>query len=154
MNLRTLALGPQVVWGALALASLVTACKDEDPCDPGQVEKHGQCYEVAGSGGSSASGGAGGASGGITADSAGSGGASEGPDAPALDTAFGTACLDTTTFSDCGGTAPICADLSQLGQSKMCTQLNCNPGEANAGACPAAFTCFAAPGYPSFCLKN
>jgi len=46
--------------------------------------------------------------------------------------------------------------LSLAGSASIaaCTQINCQLGEANAGACPADYTCFTAPGYPSACLRN
>ena len=133
--------------GLLAISGLLFGCKDDNPCDPGQVEKFSQCYPAAA--------GAGGSSGGAApAPDAGDIGDAGGAPSAGLNTEFGTACLDTTAFSDCGGMAPICADLTPLGQSKMCTQLNCNTGEANAGVCPSTFTCFAVPGYPSVCIKK
>jgi hypothetical protein len=149
MKLQELGLLPGFALGLLGLSGLLLGCKDDDPCDPGQVEKFSQCYPAAA--------GAGGSSGGAAPDAGdmgdGGGAAGAAPSA-GLNSDFGTACLDTTAFSDCGGTAPICADLTPLGQSKMCTQLYCNAGEANAGVCPSTFTCFAAPGYPSLCIKK
>jgi len=157
MKLSELALASGLVWGAMALSVFLGGCRDDSPCDPGQYEKNTQCYPIAtgGGGGGNASGGAdsGGSSGGVGV----AGAADESAGAPAtamLDTDFGTACKDTTAFSDCGGKAPICADLTALGQTKMCTQISCSPGEANAGACPSTFSCFATPGYPSVCIKK
>lgn len=149
MKLQVLALSQALMLGWLGLGSLATGCKDDDPCDPGQEERATQCYPIAtagtgGAGGSAASAGGTDAGG---ADDAAAG-------APALDTPFGTPCEDTVAFSDCAGDAPICADLQQLGQSVMCTQVNCAEGEANAGVCPGGFTCFAVPGYPSVCIKE
>ena len=61
---------------------------------------------------------------------------------------FGKAC---TTPSDCSGKSPVCAP-APLG---YCTNLQCSPGEANAGVCPAGFMCFpAAAGNPSACVKS
>jgi hypothetical protein len=137
----------------LGLLGFASGCKDDDPCDPGQVERNTQCYpapspEAGGSPASAPSGAAGDeSSGGAVDGMAGAGAAT-------LDTPFGTACQDKTDSSDCGGQAPICADLSPLGQSVYCTQINCAEGEANASVCPADFTCFAVPGYPSVCIKK
>ena len=68
------------------------------------------------------------------------------PAAPAP-SSFGKTC---GAMTDCGGDAPICG----APQLPYCTQINCQPGEANAGSCPADYTCFTAPGYPSACLRN
>jgi len=136
-----------LIVGLLGASGLAASCKDDDPCDPGQVVMYSLCYPAPASGGGG-SGGAGPGAAGSTAEMA-AGAPSEG-----LNTAFGTACVDTKTSSDCGGEAPLCADLTQLGQSVMCTQINCSPGEANEGVCPSAFTCFAFPGYPSLCTKK
>jgi hypothetical protein len=65
----------------------------------------------------------------------------------AATSSFGKTCAAMT---DCGGDAPICG----APQLPYCTQIHCQPGEANAGACPADFTCITPPGYPSVCLKN
>lgn len=134
----------------LAALGLFGGCKDDDPCDPDQIERYGQCYpapgpSTGGSGGSASSGMAGAET--VDPDEGAAGSA-------AIDTPFGTECHDGTGSSDCGGQAPICADLTPLGQSQYCTQLDCAEGEANAGACPEGFTCFAVSGYPSVCIKG
>ncbi len=134
----------------LGAAGLLGGCKDDDPCDPGQVERYGQCYPAPAQG-------AGGSAGSSTDGQAGSGlgGAEDGAaGSPAVDTPFGTDCQDQEGSSDCGGEAPVCADLTPLGQSVYCTQIDCAEGEANAGVCPADFTCFAVSGYPSVCIKG
>ena len=146
MKLHKFALSQGLILGLLGLGGLAAGCKDDDPCDPGQTEKDGQCYAAPASGGTTSNG-PGGADAGATDATAGVAG-------DALDTPVGTACEDTDASSDCGGAAPVCADLSPLGQSVMCTQLDCAPGEANEGACPSGFTCFAVPGYPSVCIKE
>ena len=134
----------EMIVCALAACGLALGCKDDDPCDPGQIVMNTQCYPAPATGGDSAGGGA---------DSAGAPDTAGG--APSsVDTPFGTACQDTTASSDCGGLAPICADLTKLGQSVMCTQIDCSAGEANAGVCPGGFSCFAFPGYPSVCTKE
>jgi hypothetical protein len=136
---------------AIVASSLVVqACWAKDPCGEGLVLQHeGMCIAA------------------IVADAAaeaapaapatdagdGEGGgdaAGDGP-APAAEAAppssFGKTCAAMT---DCSGDAPICG----APNLPYCTQINCQPGEANAGACPAGYTCFTAPGYPSACLRN
>jgi len=134
------------VLGAIGAAM---GCKDDDPCDPGELERHGQCYlepaSAGGSAGGPGSGMAGSQAGGAEESAAGAG---------ALDTPFGTVCEDGTGSSDCGGEAPVCADLTPLGQSQYCTQIDCAEGEANAGVCPDGFMCFAVSGYPSVCIEK
>jgi hypothetical protein len=147
-----------VVSRAALLISLcgigaATGCKDDDPCDPGQIEHNSQCYPAPSSGG----GGSAGSAGSVTSDAAGaetSGGGDPGPGSEGLETPFGNECADTTGSTDCGGAAPVCADLAPLGQSTFCTQIDCAEGEANAGVCPDGFTCFAVPGYPSVCING
>lgn len=141
MNRRKPALLPMLIVGSLLSFALATSCKDNDPCDPGQVERNSQCYPVSASGGSGGS-----DDGGPDAGAAG--------ESATLDTPFGTPCTDSTGSSDCGGIAPVCADLTPLGQSVMCTQLNCAAGEQNAGVCPSGFRCFAVSGYPSICISD
>jgi hypothetical protein len=148
MNLQKFWLDPCLLLGLLCLGSLASACKDDDPCDPTQVESYGQCYPPpAATGGSTTTGVSG-------ADSGGAPEAAAGAPAEVLDTPFGTPCADTTASSDCAGEAPVCADLTPLGQPVLCTQLDCADGEANAGTCPAGFSCFATPGYPSVCIQK
>jgi len=146
MKLSKVGFGRGLVWGLCALGCLSVSCKDDDPCDPGQVVMNTQCYPAAAAGGSSSTD-DGGTEAGASSES--SAGASATPS-----TAFGDACMDKVGSSDCGGVAPVCADLTPLGQSVMCTQINCGAGEANAGVCPSTFTCFAPPGYPSVCIKK
>jgi len=126
MKLQKLGLAQSLILGALGLCGLEVGCKDDEPCDPWQIVQNSQCYPAPAKGGETGIGGA----------------------------PFGSACKDSTDSSDCGGVAPICADLTKLGQSVMCTQINCSPGEANAGVCPSGFSCFAFPGYPSVCTKE
>jgi hypothetical protein len=71
--------------------------------------------------------------------------AADAPTAPS-GSSFGKTCA---SMADCGGDAPICG----APQLPMCTQIMCQAGEANAGACPADFTCLSTPGNPSVCLK-
>jgi hypothetical protein len=135
----------------LYLCGLAGGCKDDDPCDRGQIEKYGQCYPAPAGGGTGGAGSS--ASAGTGAED--QGGATDvelGGSGPTLETPFGSACEDSTGSTDCGGDAPVCADLSPLGQAVMCTQIDCADGEANAGICPEGFTCFAVPSYPSVCI--
>jgi len=145
MKLQKLGLAPGLILGALGLCALAAGCKDDDPCDPGQIVRDGQCYPAPAVGGETGLGGA---------DAGGQPDAASGAGSVTVDTPFGSACKDSTDSSDCGGIAPICADLTKLGQSMMCTQIDCSPGEANAGVCPSGFRCFAFPGYPSVCTKE
>ena len=153
MNLQTFAPSQSLILALLGICGLVAGCKDDDPCDPEQIEMHSQCYPPAASGGTAGS--AASAASGTDAGGADAGGAAEtvGGGAPTLETPIGSPCEDTTASSDCGGEAPVCADLTPLGQTVMCTQTDCAEGEANAGVCPSGFTCFAVPGYPSVCIK-
>jgi hypothetical protein len=117
----------------LAVPCLPLACRDGDPCDPGQDLIGTFCYDHA-------SGGA--ASGGATSDAGAAqaeAGANEGG-APQEsgnnpNATFGTPCTDV---SQCGGPAPICVPAPL----NYCSQLDCHDGEANAGVCPAKWTCY------------
>jgi hypothetical protein len=123
------------------LLGLPLACKDDDPCDPGQEERPpNDCYPV--SGGSA---GAGGSTG-----EAGEGDSDSGAPAPGGDFEFGQPCADSAGSSDCGGIAPICVPLPS---GSVCTQALCLDGEPNAGVCPAEWPCTAIPGFPSACLN-
>jgi hypothetical protein len=152
MKLQKLPLAQCLLLGLLSLAGLAAGCKDDDPCDPEQLEQDGQCYPVPVSAGGSSSGAAGAADGG--ADEGDAAVTTAGAPSGGLDTPVGTPCEDTTASSDCGGDAPVCADLTPLGQSIMCTQIDCATGETNEAACPSGFTCFAVPGYPSVCIAG
>lgn len=145
MKLQKRRLAQGLVLGAWGVCGLAVGCKDDDPCDPGQIVQNTQCYPAPANGGDTGSGGA---------DAGGEPEAAGGAPSAEVDTPFGAACKDTTASSDCGGIAPVCADLTKLGGSVMCTQIDCSVGEANAGVCPEGFTCFAFPGYPSVCTKE
>lgn len=129
------------IFGSGAMLLLVSlACKDDDPCDPGQVESQAAACSPAMAGGAGMAGSAG---------SAGDEPADSGaPDDE--DFVVGQPCADTTGSSDCGGAAPICAPLPS---GAACTQIMCLEGEPNAGACPADWPCTEIPGYPSTCLN-
>lgn len=126
-----------LVWAAAVLA--VFGCKDESPCDEGFVERGlAACYPLpSGSAGQAGSTG--------NDFDAGDGGG-------AAPTAFyiGQPCADTDAHSDCGGAAPICADLPA---GTMCTQLLCQAGEPNEGVCPSDWMCLSSAGNPSACVK-
>jgi len=125
-------------WAMLLLVSF--ACKDDDPCDPGQVESQAASCSPASAGSAGMAG------------SAGSAGDEPADSGAAADGEFvvGQPCTDTAGSSDCGGDAPICAALPS---GSACTQIMCLEGEANAGACPADWPCTEIPGYPSTCLN-
>ncbi|HET9934059.1 MAG TPA: hypothetical protein VFQ35_25320 [Polyangiaceae bacterium] len=126
----------RIGWAFFVVAALV-GCWDNDPCDAGQIFKDGVCFQAPSASGGSTS------SGGQTGD-AGSGGDSSGPAQP---DSWAKQC---TQPADCTGNSPICAP-APLG---YCTNINCSPGEANEGICPAGWTCFpAGGGNPSACLK-
>jgi hypothetical protein len=137
-RMRSLAKAIFVPLVALLLQPL--ACKDDDPCDPGQVERNANaCYPLPAGGAGMAG------SAGSTGDESADSGA---PDDEEF--VVGQPCTDTTDSSDCGGAAPICAPLPS---GPACTQIMCLEGEPNAGACPADWPCTEIPGYPSTCLN-
>lgn len=75
------------------------------------------------------------------------GGADEGGEAGApAASSFGKTCA---SMAECGGDAPICA----APQLPYCTQISCEAGEANAGACPAGWQCIKSGSQPSACVK-
>lgn len=109
-------------------------CWEGNPCDPGQVVRLDQCVAAPTAAPTSS------------------------PDAgePSADAAGGDAPIDNfgmtcASASDCaGGTAPVCG----APQLPMCTQVLCQAGEANAGACPMGWQCVAIGSNPSVCLKQ
>jgi hypothetical protein len=126
-------------FAALGLfgGATTVGCWDDNPCDPGQVVRQDQC--VAAPASTAAASDAGDAS--PATDASGSGG-----DGSVVDT-FGKAC---TTASDCaGGNAPVCG----APQLPLCTQIDCQAGEAHAGVCPSGWQCLATAGNPSVCLN-
>jgi hypothetical protein len=136
--------------GLLAMlgSSLVglIACKDEDPCDPGWVSIDTGCWlaEQGGSGGTSATPmPEGGANGDAAAPSSGGAGDVEPIGNP--DAMFGSPCQSN---EDCGGPAPVCATDPLF----YCSQIECQEGEANEGACPADWRCFKYLDNPSACV--
>lgn len=144
MKLRQFGRTQRVLLSLLGVCAFVVGCKDDEPCDAGEIVKNAQCYPA-----SAATGGEGGGTDAGTGPDAAAGAPSAQPDTP-----FGSPCTDTVASSDCAGIAPVCADLTLLGQTVMCTQISCGAGEQNAGVCPTSFNCFATPGYPSVCIKN
>jgi hypothetical protein len=136
-------------WSALTgmaalalLAGLPLACKDDSPCDPGQEATGVGCFPIkmteggTSNGGPTPEAGAGAVAGADT-----SAGAPGNPDAT-----FGTKCQSN---ADCGGDAPICA----TDPLWYCSQINCDDGEENAGACPADWVCFKYGDNPSACVN-
>jgi hypothetical protein len=132
---------------------LALACKDDDPCDPGQEERSaGACFPImmagnAGQQGEAGTDGGGGTGGPGEEADAGGDGAAEAP--PAAEAEVGQPCSDTTASSDCGAPAPICAPFPA---GAACTQILCLDGEPNAGVCPANAPCITPPGNPSVCF--
>ena len=122
----------------LGLFVALPACKDENPCDPGQESIGTGCYPIA----------AGGSAGTTSMPAAGApsdGGVGQ-PAAGNPDATFGTPCESDV---ECGGDAPVCATEPLF----YCTQLNCNDGEENAGVCPEGWTCVHLPPQPSACVN-
>jgi hypothetical protein len=117
----------------VAIAVLMAACWDDDPCDPGQMVAANHC---------------------VNAPSAGGSGGTGGGDAGAPDTGagatdesnFGKPC---STAADCSGDAPVCGQP----YATYCTQRECGPGEAHADVCPEGWQCLMIPGVPSVCSQ-
>jgi hypothetical protein len=140
------------VTALVVMAALASACWAKDPCGEGMfLLTEGNCAALPGAADAAPESGplvALGNDGGDAASDGGDGGSdATSPVEAAATSSFGKTCAAMT---DCGGDAPICG----APQLPYCTQINCQPGEANAGACPADFTCITPPGYPSVCLKN
>jgi len=140
------------LFGLFSL-SLPLGCKDEDPCDPGQELIGTGCFPIpsGGSSGTTSTPAAGAPGEGGVSDSSAAGasaaGAGSGIQPPGNpDAMFGTACQ---TNADCGGPAPICATDPLF----YCSQINCQDGEENAGACPADWVCFKYLDNPSACVN-
>lgn len=145
MSIRIFSFARTLCLSGLGVLSSTVSCKDDSPCDPGEVYRNAGCYPAAPVGGSAGTGAAGDIAGGpsVEVDSG----------APAVfQAAVGDPCADTTASTDCGGDAPICAPLPS---GTACTQILCLPGEANAGACPTDWKCLQARPLPdpSVCLK-
>lgn len=140
-------------WGAAVVCGVGLlwpglACKDDEPCDPGQEERSaGACFPMAmGASGAAGSPGAAGTQGSGDDPDAGAG---AGGAPPAVDAEVGQPCADTTGSSDCGGRAPICAPFPA---GSTCTQILCQDGEPNAGVCPADAPCVTFGSNPSVCF--
>lgn len=124
---------------ALAIVTLVAgtlaaaACQPTDPCGGEGVPTADRMGCVANAPSTDAAGD-------VEASDAG------GDAAPASETEFGKACA---AMADCPASAPICG----APQVPYCTQIYCKAGEANAGVCPAGFTCTDTP-VASVCLKQ
>ena len=134
-----------------SLSLLPLGCKDDSPCDPGELAVGTACFREPTAGG-------GGSGGGEDAPAPTDGGAGAGGEATVEkpsgnpDATFGTACESN---ADCGGDAPLC-------DNKMfhyCLQTGCLDGEEHAGVCPEGWICVP-PGetpdgtsYPSACIN-
>lgn len=121
-----------LVWSLLTLA--LVACKDEEPCDEGQDSIGTGCFPRASGG-----------SGGSDTPEPSAGESSGGAPAGNPEATFGTPCESN---DDCGGDAPVC-------DNKMfhyCLQIDCQPGEKNAGTCPEGWSCISSEGNPSACI--
>ena len=134
-----------LAWVAASLA--LAACKDDSPCDEGQVARLNSCYPApaAGAAGQAGSSGEAGAPGDEADTDAGDSGA-----AAPTQFVIGQPCTDPDTSSDCGGGAPVCAPLPA---GPACTQILCQEGEPNAGVCPSDWPCLVFGTNPSACLK-
>jgi hypothetical protein len=127
-----------VSWSALLA---LQACWDDDPCDPGQLFTDGACFDPPAGAGGPSNGGHPGANAGAGGD-----GGAGGVTAP-VESSWGVTC---SVPEECVGDSPLCAP-APLG---YCTNIDCAPGEANAGICPPGWTCFpAGNGNPSACLN-
>ena len=148
LNSARFAAQSAALFALLGALSLLGACKDDSPCDPGQEIKGTGCFPIAagGSGGKSALPQAGAPDAGGAGTDEPMAGASgiEPPGNP--DAMFGTTCQ---TNADCGGPAPICATDPLF----YCSQIECQDGEVNAGACPADWVCFKYLDNPSACVN-
>ena len=139
VNASNVKLRAAAVLALLGLCVSMSACKDENPCDPGQESIGTGCYPIV----------AGGSAGSTSVPLAGApsdGGAADEPPAGNPDATFGTPCQSD---AECGGDAPVCATDPLF----YCTQLNCNDGEENAGVCPEGWTCVHLPPQPSACVN-
>jgi hypothetical protein len=132
-----------LLTGTLLLA-LTGACKDEEPCDPGQVSIGTVCFPAEAGGVA----GTGAAQAGATSDAAGAaaGGEAAAGEPGNPDASFGTPC---ETNTDCGGDAPVCATDPLF----YCSELECGAGEANEGVCPEGWTCLKYLDNPSACVN-
>ncbi len=129
---------------SLSVLFLTAGCWAKDPCGPGFViQPNYTCLAIVAPADAAPEATAPAGDAATATDGGSEGGAAE----AAAQSQFGKTCAAMT---DCGGDAPICG----APQLPYCTQIDCQPGEANAGACPADYTCFTAPGYPSACLRN
>jgi hypothetical protein len=110
----------------LFASALSLACKDDSPCDSGEVSIGTGCFAAP----------TGGSGGGSVAEPV--GGSTEGgePSVPVgnPDATFGTPCA---TDADCGGDAPLCDNKV----FNYCLQTDCAEGEPNEGVCPAGWVC-------------
>jgi hypothetical protein len=120
----------------LTMGPTIVSCWSSDPCEPGQTVHFDACYPAqppvgaAGAPSTPADGGVGDA------------GAVPPP------SSFGEKC---SAAADCKAGSPICG----APQLPYCTQINCQDGEANAGACPAqGWQCLKVGANPSVCLKS
>jgi hypothetical protein len=120
------------------LGAPVAGCWSSNPCDPGQILRSDSCLPAPATPGDASSDGGSDSGGSIDA-----GGIADGRAAPST---FGMTCA---VQADCaGGDAPICG----APQLPYCTQINCQAGEANAGACPSGWQCIMVAPNPSVCL--
>ncbi|MES1189411.1 MAG: hypothetical protein ABUL60_36680 [Myxococcales bacterium] len=146
VKFRRQASGASALLGLLTALVALSACKDEQPCDPGQEAIGTACYPVA-AGGSATAGSSSGSQAGEVSSEGGAGDGSGGDAASGNpDATFGTPCQSD---AECGGDAPVCATDPLF----YCTQLDCKDGETNAGACPDGWSCVLLPPNPSACVN-
>jgi hypothetical protein len=125
----------------LGLLAASFGCKDEEPCDEGQVAIGTGCYEEPepepAQGGGPAEGGGPNQGSAAAAGATGEGGWPGGIEPPGNpDAMFSSPC---TTNRDCSEAAPIC--LVPPGP-EYCSQIDCLEGEVNEGSCPDGWICF------------
>ena len=120
--------------GAICSGLFAFGCWASNPCEPGDTIMMDSCYPAAAKPPAKTDAGPE-----VTGDGS----------APATkEASFGKTCA---AASDCAAGSPICG----APQLPYCTQINCQDGEENAGACPSSgWQCLKVGNNPSVCLKS